>query len=60
VREAQAKRALAEARLNKKPEARRRMTEEEITDFVTGVDNIVQALKDADRADRADLYSRLP
>jgi site-specific DNA recombinase len=59
MKETQAKRALAEARLNKPKATRRRLTEEEITDLVKNVDSIMQALKAADRADKADLYSRL-
>jgi hypothetical protein len=60
MKETQANRALAEARLNKPTAARRRqLTEEEITALVANVDGIMQALKDVDRADKADLYSRL-
>jgi hypothetical protein len=58
MKETQAKRALAEARLNKPAAARWHLTEEEITALVANVDSIMQALKDADRADKADLYSR--
>jgi hypothetical protein len=50
MKEAQARRALAEARL-KKPAARRRMTHEEITSLVTELGGIMQALKEADPAE---------
>jgi site-specific DNA recombinase len=59
MKETQAKRALAEARLNKPKAVRRRLTEEEISELVASVDSIMQDLKHADRADKADLYSRL-
>jgi hypothetical protein len=58
INETQAKRAAAEARL-KKPARRRRMTEEEIMTLVAEIGAIMEALKDADPADKADLYSRL-
>jgi len=58
MKETQALRALAEARL-KKPAARRRMTEEEITGLVTEMGAIVRALEDADPADKAEIYQRL-
>lgn len=38
---------------------RRRMTQKEITSLVTEVEGIMQALKDADPADKAEVYSRL-
>jgi site-specific DNA recombinase len=58
MKETQARRALAEARL-KKPAARRRMTEEEITGLVTEMGSIMRALEDADPADKAEIYQRL-
>ena len=57
MEETQARRALAEARL-KKPARRRRMTEEEIMSLVTELGDIMQALKDADPADKAEIYRR--
>jgi hypothetical protein len=57
MKETQARRALAEARL-KKPTRRRRMTEEEIMSYVTELGGIIQALRDADPADRAEVYGR--
>jgi site-specific DNA recombinase len=59
MKETQAKRALAEARLSKPKAVRRRLTEEEISELVANVDSIMQDPKRADRADKADLYSRL-
>lgn len=58
MKETQARHALAEARL-KKPAARRRMTEEEVTGLVTEMGSIMQALEDADPADKAEIYQRL-
>ena len=58
MKETQARRLLAEARL-KKPASRRRMTEEEITGLVTEMGSIMQALQDADPADKAEIYQRL-
>src|SRR5580704_524646 len=58
VKETQARRALAEARL-KKPMARRRKTHEEITSLVTEMGRIMRALKEADPADKAEVNSRL-
>lgn len=59
MKETQARRALAEARLKKPAERRRRMTEEEITSLITEVGVIMRALKEADPADKAQVYSRL-
>jgi site-specific DNA recombinase len=59
MKEIQARRALAEARLSKPTGQRRRMTEEEITNLVTEVEEIMEALKEANPADKAELYSRL-
>ena len=58
MKETQAKRALAEARL-KKPVRRRRMTQEEIMDLVTELGGLMQALKGADPADKAEIYRRI-
>jgi site-specific DNA recombinase len=58
MKETQANRAAAEARL-KKPTGRRRMTTEEITKLVTELGDIVRVLKDADPADKAEVYNRL-
>jgi site-specific DNA recombinase len=59
MKETQARRALAQARLSKKPETRRRMTDEEITSFVTEMGTVMQALNEADPADKAEVYGRL-
>ncbi len=59
MKETQARRALAEARLTKPAEQPRRMTQEEITSLVTEVGVIMQALEEADPADKAEVYSRL-
>jgi len=59
INQTQAKRAAAEARLKKPAQRRRRMTEEEIMALVAEIEAIMEALKDADPADKADLYSRL-
>ena len=59
MKETQARRALAEARLNKLAGQGRRMTQEEITSLVTGVGEIMEALEGADPADKAQVYSRL-
>jgi site-specific DNA recombinase len=58
MKETQGRRALAEARL-KKPAARWRMSEEEITGLVTEMGGIMRALEDADSADKAGIYQRL-
>ncbi|MCW2897619.1 MAG: Recombinase, partial [Actinomycetia bacterium] len=58
MKEVQARRALAEARL-KTPAPRRHMTQEEITSLVTEVGGIMQALNEADPADKAEVYGRL-
>jgi site-specific DNA recombinase len=58
MKKTQARRTLAKARL-KKPANRRRMTGEEIMTLITGLGGIMQALKDADPADNAEIYSRL-
>jgi hypothetical protein len=58
MKETQARRALAEARL-KKPAGRRRMTQEEIMTLATEMGGIMQALKDGDPADKAEIYSRI-
>jgi len=53
MNETQARRALADARLNKPAVQRRRMTQEEITSLLTGVGEIMAALEGADPADKA-------
>jgi site-specific DNA recombinase len=58
MKETQAKRALAEAR-RKKPAGRRRMTQEEIMNLATELGIIMQALKDAEAADKAEVYRRI-
>ena len=58
MKETQARRALTQARL-KKPARRRRMTEEEIMNLVTELGGIMEALKDADPADKAEIYRRI-
>ena len=58
INQTQARRAAVEARL-KKPARRRRMTEEEIMALVAEIGAVMEALKDADPADKAQVYSRL-
>jgi hypothetical protein len=58
VLETQAKRAAAESRL-KKPTGRRRMTSDEIINLVKALGDAIQVLRDADPADKAEVYSRL-
>ena len=58
IAETQARRAVAEARL-RKPTGRRRMTRDEITSLVTALEDAMQVLRDADPADKAEVYSRL-
>ncbi|MGH3251922.1 MAG: recombinase family protein [Trebonia sp.] len=58
MNETQAKRAAAESRL-RKPSGRRRMTRDEITSLVKAVGDVMQVLKDADPADKAEIYSQL-
>jgi site-specific DNA recombinase len=59
MKETQARRALAETRLSKKPETRRRMTDEEIKGFVTELGAVMQALTEAGPAGKAEVYGRL-
>jgi hypothetical protein len=56
--ETQARRTVAEARI-KKPAGRRRVTRDEITNLVTALGDVMQVLRDADPADKAEVYSRL-
>jgi hypothetical protein len=58
MNETQARHAAAEARL-KKPTGRRRMTRDEITSLVSALGDVMQVLKDADPADKAEIYGRL-
>lgn len=58
MKETRARRAVAEARL-RKPEARRRMTQEGIFSYATELGNLMQVLSEADPADKAEVYSRL-
>ena len=58
MKETQARRAVAEARI-KKPTGRRRMTADEITTLVTALGDLMRVLDDADPADKAEVYSRL-
>lgn len=58
MKETQARRALAEARL-KKSAARRRLTQQEITNLLTEAERIMEALEGADPADKAQVHSRL-
>jgi len=58
MKETQARRAAAEARI-KKPAGRRRMTTDEITSLVTALGDLMQVLEEADPVDRAEVYSRL-
>jgi site-specific DNA recombinase len=56
--ETQARRAVAEARL-RKPAGRRRLTRDEITSLVAALGDVMRVLRDADPADKAEVYSRL-
>jgi len=58
MKETQAKRATAQARLTKRV-GRRRMTRDEITSLVQAIGDVMQAIKDADPADKAEIYSQL-
>lgn len=58
MNETQARRAVAEAWL-RKPAGRRRMTRDEITSLVTALGDAMRVLRDADPADKAEVYSRL-
>ena len=58
MKETQAKRAIAEARL-KRPKGHRRMTGEEITELITMLGDAMQVIRDAEPADKAAIYSRL-
>jgi hypothetical protein len=58
MKDTQTRRPLAEAR-PKKPARRQRMTQEEIMNLVTELGAIMQALKDADPADRAGRNRRI-
>jgi site-specific DNA recombinase len=58
MNETQARRSVAEARL-RKPAGRRRMTRDEITSLVTALGDVMRVLRDADPADKAEVYSRL-
>lgn len=59
MKETQAKRTAAEARLKKPTGQRRRMTRDEITNLVTALGDAMQVLKDANPAVKAEVYSRL-
>ena len=58
INETQARRAAAQARLRQSA-GQRRMTREEITSLVTALGDIMLVLKEADPADKAEIYSRL-
>ena len=58
MNETQAKRAAAEARLRAST-GRRRMTRDEITSLVTALGDVLGVLKDAEPADKAEVYGRL-
>ena len=58
MNETQARRAVAEARLLT-PAGRRRMTRDEIASLVSALGDVMRVLKDADPADKAEVYSRL-
>ena len=58
INETQARRAAAQTRL-RKPAGRRRMTREEIAGLVTALGDLMQVLRDADPADKAEVYRRL-
>ncbi len=55
---ANTERAAAQARL-RAPAGRQRMTEQEITDMVTAIGDIVTVLAEADPADKAEIYTQL-
>jgi hypothetical protein len=57
VSETQARRAVAEAR-PRRPGVRRRLTRDEITSLVTALGDVMRVLRDADPADKAEIYSR--
>lgn len=57
MKETQAKRALAEARLSRP--GRRCMTREETTTLVRTIGDLMQVIKDADPAGKAEIYSQL-
>jgi hypothetical protein len=58
--ESQAKRALPEARLRKQSgTGRRRMTRDEVTSLVKALGDVMRVLKDADPADKAEIYGQL-
>ena len=59
MKETQARRALAQARLSKPAPQRRRMTQEEIRTLIAELGAIMQVLHDADPADKAEVYGRL-
>jgi hypothetical protein len=46
-------------RNNRRPAGRRRLTCDEITSLVTALDDVMRVLRDADPADKAEVYSRL-
>jgi site-specific DNA recombinase len=56
--ETQARRAVAEARIRKLG-GRRRMTRDEITSLVTALGDVIRVLRNADPADKAEVYGRL-
>lgn len=57
MKETQAKRALAEARLSQP--GRRRMTRGEIATLVQAIGDLMQVIKDADPSDKAEIYGQL-
>jgi site-specific DNA recombinase len=59
MNETQAKRALAEARLRKQSTGRRRITRDEITSLVKTLGDVMRVLKDADPADKAEIYGQI-
>lgn len=58
MNETQAKHAAAEAR-PRKPTGRRRMTRDEITTLVKAIGDVMRVLKDADPADKVEVYGQL-
>lgn len=59
INETQAKRAAAEARLRYQSAGRRRMTQEEITNLVNALGDLMTVLSEADLADKAEVYQQL-
>lgn len=59
INETQARRAAAEARLRHQPAGHRRMTPEEIASMVKALGDLMTVLREADPADKAEVYGQL-